>query len=163
MPKTVIDHALALAGRGLPVFPCQQDKKPYIKGGFHKASTDENVIRAWWREFPDALMGVPVGAKFVVLDLDLQHREALAWYSNANLPLTRTHITRSGGRHLLFRPHPDFKHSAGKICRGVDTRCTGGYVIWWPAHGFEALHCGNAAELPEWLLKQMIKANPAPW
>jgi hypothetical protein len=61
--KTVIEHALALAGRGLPVFPCRQDKKPYIKGGFHNASTDSDAIRAWWEKFPDALIGVPVGLK----------------------------------------------------------------------------------------------------
>jgi hypothetical protein len=163
MPKTVIDHALALAGRGLLVFPCRQDKKPYTKHGFNDAATDADVIRAWWEKFPDALIGIPVGAKFVVLDLDLQYTEAQAWYSNANLPLTRTHVTRSGGRHLLFRPHCDFKNSAGKICRGVDTRGAGGYIIWWPAHGFDALHRGHAEHVPEWLIKQIAKPRPSPF
>jgi putative DNA primase/helicase len=101
------DAALALAQR-VPVFPCGQDKRPLVARGFHAATTDAAVIRDWWRRWPDALIGVPTGLKFVVVDVDLQHPEALAWYENnrARLPLTRTHVTKSGGRHLLFAPEP---------------------------------------------------------
>jgi len=63
MTKAVIDHALRLAARGVPVFPCKQDKKPHTARGFKDASTDAEIIRAWWDKHPDALIGVPVGAR----------------------------------------------------------------------------------------------------
>jgi hypothetical protein len=160
-------RALALAERGLAVFPCinaphnpDSDKKPLTKNGFKDASTDPAIITQWWKQWPEALIGTPTGDNFWVLDLDFaKHPESQGWYSKANLPLTRTHITRSSGRHLFFKPRPDIKNSAGKICPGVDTRGHGGYIIWWPAHGFNVMHGGALADVPEWL---MARLNPTP-
>jgi hypothetical protein len=155
---STIDAALNLAKR-LPVFPCDNDKRPFTAHGFKDASTDPELIRKWWTRWPDALIGVPTGIKFVVVDADLQHREAQEWYGRANLPLTRTHVTRSGGRHVLFRPHDNFKCSASKLWKRIDTRGRGGYVIWWPAEGFEILHASTIVPVPDWLLRAL---NPPP-
>jgi hypothetical protein len=127
-------EALKLARRGISVFPCNQDKAPLTPHGFKDASRDPDIIGRWWQRWPDALVGVPTGDEFVVLDIDQEHEEARRWL-DANfraLPATRTHQTRSGGLHLLFAPHPKFTCSAGKIARGIDTRGAGGYIIWWP-------------------------------
>ena len=149
-------HALKLAGQGLASSRASpSNKAPYTEHGFHDASRDEAQIRAWWRQFPEALIGVPTGLKFVVLDLDLQHVEAQEWYGRANLPPTRTHITRSGGRHLLFQPHTAVKNTAGKIWPHVDTRGLGGYVIWWPAAGLPMMHAGVLEPVPAWILKRL--------
>ena len=159
-----LDSALALATRSVPVFPCRNlpgsadDKKPYTLHGFKDASTDPAIIAQWWRQWPDALIGVPTGERFVVLDLDLaKHVEALKWYDDNRdrLPRTRMHLTRSGGRHLLFEPHSAIKNTTSKIERGVDTRGAGGYCIWWPAEGLPVLHGGNVTEVPEWLADLM--------
>jgi hypothetical protein len=147
--------ALMLARQGLPVFPCRcNNKRPLIEGGFKSASTDADTVHQWWMQWPGALIGVPTGKKFVVIDLDLQHPEAAAWYEEkrASLPPTRTHLTRSGGRHLLFQPNPKIGCSANKLGPNVDTRGTGGYIIWWPAEGLEVLHSEALAAVPDWVV-----------
>jgi bifunctional DNA primase/polymerase-like protein len=71
-------------------------------------------------------------------------------------------ITKSGGRHLFFRPHGGIACSAGRLGPHVDTRGLGGYVIWWPACGFEVLHREVIAPVPEWIVTALYRATPAP-
>ena len=155
-----LDHALRLAARGIEVFPCKvANKAPLTEYGFKDASTDADTIKAWWCDHPDALIGVPTGIKFVVLDFDFQHSEAQAFYARANLPLTRTHITRSGGRHLLLKPDKRVKCTAGKIgptSIRADSAATssGGPLM--------ALTSCMAVSWPsaEWVMRRLNPAHP---
>jgi hypothetical protein len=157
----ILTETLRLVAHGLPVFPCEQtSKRPLTPHGFKDASTDADLVREWWSRYPDALIGVPTGIRFVVVDLDLQHADAQSWYQGhrARLPLTRMHVTRSGGRHLLFKPTSRVGCSTSRLGPHIDTRGLGGYVVWWPACGLEVLHGGALAAVPDWIIAVMQAA-----
>jgi hypothetical protein len=161
---STVSEALKLAVQDVAVFPCGADKKPLTKHGFKDATANLAQVREWWREFPSALIGVPTGARFVVIDCDLQHRKALGWYFDHAVQLvTRKHTTKSGGRHLLFKPDDRVGCTAGKIHPHIDTRGKGGYIIWWPAEGREVLHGAILAEVPESIIERLNKEpDPVP-
>jgi Bifunctional DNA primase/polymerase, N-terminal len=155
-------EALKLARRGIPVFPCcPKTKTPLVATGFKAATTDPDTVNESWTRHPDALIGVPTGHKFMVVDVDLQHDDAVEWLerNRHRLPITRTHSTRSGGKHFLFKPHDGVRCSTSRLGPHVDTRGLGGYVVWWPACGLEVLHGKMFAEVPEWIVEAL---NPKP-
>ena len=166
MTAEVLHAALRLAEEyGLPVFPCRPDKKPYTEHGFKDASTSLEEIEEWWRRWPDALIGVPTGkpSNIVVLDVD---PDGLDWYQERSDKLCagRIHRTRRQGYHLLYRqPAHDIRNSAGQLAPGIDVRGEGGYIIWWPAHGCEAVgDLEDIADAPGWLLERMAQAPKEP-
>jgi len=161
-------EALRLARRGLPIFPCvnqpgqDTDKRPLTPNGFKDASTDPDLVHEWWTAHPNALIGVPTGIKFVVVDLDLEHEEAQAWLADNRdrVPLTRTHRTRSGGIHWLFAPNDKIKCSVSRLGPHIDTRGHGGYIIWWPACRLEVWHGTVFAHVPDWICNALAPPPP---
>jgi hypothetical protein len=152
-------EALRLAEEyGVPVFPCRPDKRPYTEHGFKDATTNLDAIENAWHRCPDALVAVPTGcaSRIDVLDVD---PAGLDWYREhvTRLAAGRTHRTRRNGFHLLYQlPEVEIRNSASKIAPGVDVRGEGGYIIWWPAHGLEAI--GSLEDMtppPQWLLDRV--------
>ena len=154
--NTILAAALELAGRGLPVFPCSADKNPVTRTGFKAATTDPAAVARMFRHPAAALIGVPTGeaSGLDVLDIDPRHG-GHAWLA-ANvrrLPETRTHRTRSGGRHLLFLADGRVRCSAGRIGPGVDVRGEAGYVIWPGSPGYTVIDAAPVRPWPSWLLE----------
>jgi hypothetical protein len=156
--------ALMAAGRlDVPSFPCLPDKKPACPNGFKAATLPQAGLATLWARHPGELVGVPTGiaSGLSVLDVDIAKGGDGWWAENkAQLPQTRMHETRSGGLHVLFNRRDGLRNSASKTGPGIDVRAEGGYIIWWPAHGFSVVD-HPLADWPDWLTPPEPPA-PAP-
>ena len=142
---------------GLPVFPCDENKRPMTAHGFRDATRDAATIQRSFRNA--AMIGIPTGeaSGFFVLDLDCKNgARGLEWLAahEHRLPQTRRHRTRSGGIHLLFTMPAGrtIRNSASKVGPGVDVRGTGGYIIAPPSDGYDVIDASIIADAPAWLL-----------
>ncbi|MDP1026380.1 phage/plasmid primase, P4 family [Sphingomonas sp. KR1UV-12] len=168
--SSLLEAALDYARRGWPVFPCSpRNKRPLLAcdkddqgkdikgtGGVTKATTDEDQIRAWWRKWPRAMIGVSVGrADMLVVDFDPRREEqvdettgevtVVEWTLDQLKADTEAQIgctlatslavrTPSGGVHIYYRmPDGEPIGNKGSLPRHVDVRGLGGYTILPPS------------------------------
>jgi hypothetical protein len=136
----VLGWALSYAARGMTVFPLgERSKIPATAHGCKDASTDTERILAWWKEKPNANIGVATGelSDLAVLDVDgLEGERALADLSlEVGELFPDTWCVGTGrGVHFWFRyDGAPATNSAGKLGPGLDVRSNGGYVVAPPS------------------------------
>jgi hypothetical protein len=125
----MLDAALALAARGLRVFPLQVNgTRPAWEGWTETATTDAATIRAWWHGV-EYNVGVCTTGMFVP-DIDTKKgRPGLeSWMAVGGAFDTLTVRTKSGGYHLYYSG-ADVANSAGDLGPGLDVRSHHGYVV----------------------------------
>lgn len=190
--KKMVDYALEYAAQGIPVFPvypmrngrcaCGTDcgknagKHPFgrlVPNGVDQATTDENTIRRWWSQAPDANIGAAAGkaAGHIVLDIDARENgpEKLRDLEQklGMLPETRTVLSGSGNDscHYHFKA-PEGVELRGKLVSGVDIKGEGGYTLMPPSNHKSGgkytwdLLCGEdheIATLPDAWVEAMTK------
>ncbi len=145
---------------GLPCFPCGSDKRPLVATGYKAASAERDRILAMFERPGADLIGVPTGevSGIVAIDVDIKNGQPGMEWLNENreaLPETRTHRTRSGGLHLIFK-YPagmDIRNSAGRVAPGIDVRGNGGFIISPPSPGYMVADPAEPAEMPRWLVR----------
>ena len=163
MAGSVLEHALRLAERDIAIFPAQRNKRPATAHWKSDATTDEEQIRKWFNNEAH-LLAVPTGMDNGLFALDIDPA-GQGWLKENfdRLLCERVHQTKRGQHFLYSFPSdaPDLAtNTAGRIAPGVDTRGEGGYVIWWAAHGKEAV--GDIDDLslpPQWLLDDLAAAR----
>jgi hypothetical protein len=137
----MIEKAKRLAAIGFHVFPLiPGSKKPLIKDFPTKATRDVATIEKWWKNNPQANIGIST-SKFleaealVAIDLDDKgdshgSEEALRLeLEGKDFPKTFTQTTVSGGKHLIYRNPFPVRQGAHVLARGIDVRSSGGYLV----------------------------------
>lgn len=149
---------------GWPVFPLKpRGKKPVTAHGFKDASTDPDKVRAWWKQTPEANVGIPTGPAedggcgFDVVDIDgAEGIQAWAQIKHAQCPpdccaevfcpapgpfdVRALAFTpgdggpRGPGRHLYI-PATGKGNTTRISGVAIDYRGAGGYVVAPPSVG----------------------------
>ena len=133
--------ALALAARGIRVFPCMPSKRPQMGVPWKTAaSSDARTLDAWWRRWPDSVPALEPGSQLIamlVVDCDRKPGAPDGVLAFQELCLANgddardypTVETPSTGRHVFFLNPDGLGNSTGNLPKGIDVRGKGGYVI----------------------------------
>ena len=134
-----LERALAYAGHGWPVFPCRPgSKEPATTHGHLDATTDPEMIAAWWEQVPDRNVAIATGAPGPdVLDVDVRPGGSgfPAWNNLQRAGLCSGAIafvrTPSGGMHAYY---PGTEQRSRRIpAEHLDFKAAGGYVLAPPS------------------------------
>jgi len=163
----LMSNALAYARAGLDVLPLAPGGKTplgaLVAHGKDDASSDVEQVRDWWCQCPDANIGVRPAVGVVVVDVDPRDggATALVELTRPHDGLTPTQCAWTGGNglHAWYQAAGPFK---GKLCRGVDLKGHGGYVVAPPSlhpSGKRYVWANDLpiAEAPPWLVALMRK------
>ncbi|MEO2047199.1 MAG: phage/plasmid primase, P4 family [Pirellulales bacterium] len=167
---TTLAAVTEYASRGWYVFPIKPGAKtPLTTRGFKDATTQKLQLDIWWKQWPDANIGIDCGRSgLLVVDVDPRNggdaNLTQLIEQNGNLPHTVNCKTGGGGEHYYFRL-PD-ENLRSILRTGIDIKHDGGYVIAPPSDhesgGTYQWFAGNSpddvevAELPEWLKGMVV-------
>ncbi|MDR4469061.1 MAG: phage/plasmid primase, P4 family [Nitrospira sp.] len=173
LQQHTVEAALQYLEQGWSVIPLRAGGKESLVPwkDYQTTSATQKQVRDWWKECPEANVGVITGrvSGLVVIDIDGEEGEAtLAQleFTHGALPQTRT-VRTGNGRHLYFNyPGRPIQSSAGTLGKGVDVRADGGYVVAPPSmHQNGTRYCWTSAvnqglaELPSWLQTELISGS----
>lgn len=172
---SLLDAALKYADRGWRVFPLTEGKKApaLIKSWNTRATDSKEQIKAWWKKWPKANIGILTGEKsgIFVVDIDPKNggdESITDLLKDRELPNTSTVRTGSGGSHIFFRyPDEKIKTRRGFPGAGIDICSNGGYVVAAPSihpNGTAYLWANNHKlnDAPQWLLDLLLSKENKP-
>ena len=193
--KTQGEAAELYASFGIPVIPCNWNpnndgaikKYPLLgEGGLYLATTDLKQIQKWWNQWPEALIGVPMGRRVGMWAVDADSKEKKgdvdgvgAWFDlvaehDPGSAVTRAHKTGTEGLHFLYL-WDDNRFVGCPTMKGIgEVKGEGGYVIFPPSRytlngkilSYSVSQDIEPEPAPDWLYDLIIGSRPksnGPW
>lgn len=146
-------------------------KHPRVPNGFKEATLDDEQVRAWWMQWPDANIGIDCGrSSLLIIDVDPRNNgeETLAdlEVSFGRLPKTLTALTGGGGQHYYYDVAGVDARQRGRVLgQGVELKGDGGYVVAPPGthisgrrYTWDFGH-GSLEFPPQWILDLERRRN----
>ncbi len=182
----MVDAALAYAEKGISVFPVtRKDKKPIPPrdrdadgvpipgtGGHKKATVRRRTIRRWWKQNPNAMIGVPMGelSGVFIADVDTPeggHDDGVSGWKQLTAEhgeiVTREHCSASGGPHHVFKydKKSGIRLQTGTLPPGIHIKGEGGYVVVPPSRRlngepYTVVRDIDPVDAPEWLVEHIV-------
>ena len=123
-------------GFNFSVIPVRKNKKAYESWErYQKERADSAQIKAWWKKYPDANVGIVTGklSGVSVVDVDTDEGYKAIQEFIPNDLKTPREKTPKGGEHIYFAsPEKELPNNARAI-DGCDFRGEGGYVVAAPS------------------------------
>jgi putative DNA primase/helicase len=151
-----------------------------------RATTEKDVIRAWFSAKEEANVSIVTGTESGIFVLDIDGAEGLKTLREleakyGSLPVTVMFITGSGGLHYVFKHPGTHIPTKASIAHKIDVRGDGGQIIAAPSRhvsggtyrldpnaaprGFESLpqvvRTVDVSEAPHWLLSLIVSSSPS--
>lgn len=135
------ESASYYAAQGIAVFPLVAGTKMPIKDLPWKqcATTDSDIVSQWWSMYPNANIGLPMGAQAGMNCLDVDVKNGKDGFASlaavtADQYAGPVQVTPSGGQHWFYLYEPGFSNFVDKgPSGGLDMRTDNGYVVAAPS------------------------------
>ena len=146
----------------------RRGQSPLTAHGHHDASRDPDQITAWWRRWPQAMIGAPVPESLLVIDVDPRNGGSIAEPESLTGPLPATLTAWSGrndgGRHLYYM-RPASPTTSTRLPEGIDLK-TNGYCIvppsMHPATGMPYRWQEHPVAALPYNLRELVRPAPRP-
>ena len=131
LPQQLLAAALEYAGAGWHVLPLlDREKRPRLNNWQNAASTNEAQIAEWWGKWPQANVGVQLGPRSGIIDIECDSdaaEAALVDLFAGEFPATLS-FRASRGSHRLFRWRGDLPHRDKAVFKidGIEFRTGNG-------------------------------------